>query len=244
MRNQNLIISIVLSLAFITGCWFLSTLLQKKDLSRNVIEVKGLAEENFSSDLIVWSGSFTKTSMELKEAYKMLAIDEKIVRQYLLDNGVKENEMVFSSVSFYKNFEYLNYSNGESRKIFVGFNLSQSVRIESKDVEKIEKISREVSKLIDQDVEFKSSSPEYYYTKLADLKIKMIANATKDATERAEQIAINAKSKLGNLQQANLGIFQITAQNSSEEYSWGGTLNTSSKLKTASITMNLKFSLQ
>lgn len=91
-------------------------------------------------------------------------------------------------------------------------------------------------------MELNSDAPAYYYTKLADLKIKMIANATKDARERAEKVAENAKAKLGQLQQADMGIFQITAQNSSEEYSWGGTLNTTSKEKTASITMKLKFS--
>jgi uncharacterized protein len=38
-----------------------------------------------------------------------------------------------------------------------------------------------------------------------------------------------------------MGIFQITAQNSNEDYSWGGTYNTASKEKTASITMKLNY---
>jgi hypothetical protein len=38
-----------------------------------------------------------------------------------------------------------------------------------------------------------------------------------------------------------MGIFQITGQNSSEDYSWGGTFNTEAKKKTASITMRLEF---
>ena len=38
-----------------------------------------------------------------------------------------------------------------------------------------------------------------------------------------------------------MGIFQITGQNSNEDYSWGGTFNTSSKEKTASITMKLDY---
>ncbi|MEB2783275.1 hypothetical protein [Algoriphagus persicinus] len=40
---------------------------------------------------------------------------------------------------------------------------------------------------------------------------------------------------------ANMGIFQITGQNSGEDYSWGGTFNTADKNKTASITMKLIF---
>jgi hypothetical protein len=76
---------------------------------------------------------------------------------------------------------------------------------------------------------------------LADLKIEMISKATEDARTRAEQIAINSGGKLGKLISAKMGIFQITGQNSNEDFSWGGTYNTESKEKTASITMKLDY---
>jgi hypothetical protein len=76
---------------------------------------------------------------------------------------------------------------------------------------------------------------------LAALKIEMIANATKDANQRATKIAENAGSKVGGLKNANMGVFQIVAQNSSEEYSYGGSFNTDSKRKTASITVKLEY---
>ena len=88
-----------------------------------------------------------------------------------------------------------------------------------------EKTSREVSKLIDAGIELNSYSPQYYYTKLAELKIKMIEQATKDAKNRAETIAKNGGGSLGDLVKANMGVFQITAENSSDEYSWGGSFN-------------------
>ncbi len=242
MNRSNLVIAVVLGISFIVGSWFISTMLKKKNETNDVIEVTGLAEENFSSDLIVWTGSFNRLTMDLKESYKLLKTDENVVKTYLKEKGISDNEMVFSSVAINQDYEYVTEQGGGSRRVFNGYRLVQTVRLESKDVPKIEKISREVTELIDRGVELNSDSPAYYYTKLADLKIKMIANATKDARERAEKVAENAKAKLGQLQQADMGIFQITAQNSSEEYSWGGTLNTTSKEKTASITMKLKFS--
>ena len=69
----------------------------------------------------------------------------------------------------------------------------------------------------------------------------MIASATKDAKNRAKTIAVNAGANLGILKKATMGVFQITGRNSSDDYSWGGTYNTSSKLKTASITMRLEY---
>ena len=69
----------------------------------------------------------------------------------------------------------------------------------------------------------------------------MISEATADAKERAEKIAENSGGELGDLLSADMGVFQIIGQNSNEEYSWGGTYNTSSKEKTASITMKLTY---
>ena len=106
---------------------------------------------------------------------------------------------------------------------------------------KIEQVSREITELLNKGVQFNSSPPRYYYTKLADLKIEMISKATEDARIRAEKIAENAGGTLGDLLSARMGVFQITGQNSGEDYSWGGAYNTSSKNKTASITMRLEY---
>jgi hypothetical protein len=40
-----------------------------------------------------------------------------------------------------------------------------------------------------------------------------------------------------------MGGFQITAENSSEDYSWGGSFNISSKKKKASITIKLRYDI-
>ena len=77
--------------------------------------------------------------------------------------------------------------------------------------------------------------------KLAELKIEMIAEATKDAHNRAKSIAENANSGLGDLKKSDLGVFQIIAQNSSEDYSWGGSFNTAAKKKTANVTVKLVY---
>ena len=69
----------------------------------------------------------------------------------------------------------------------------------------------------------------------------MIADATKDAKERAEKIAKNSGSGLGKLKKATMGVIQITAPNSDEDYSYGGTFNTYSKEKEASITIKLEY---
>jgi hypothetical protein len=210
--------------------------------SSNLITVTGLAEKNFSSDLISWRCSFSRKSQSIKDAYKILEGDAEMIKSYIRKKGVADNEFVFSAIEINK--EYRSVVNDKVRtEVFDGYRLVQNVNIQSKDVEKIENVSRSITELIDKDIELNSMPPQYFYTRLAELKIEMLAKATSDARVRAEQIAQNAGSKLNGLKSANMGVFQITAQNSSENFTYGGVFNTASKDKTASITVKLEFAI-
>ncbi len=236
--------TLLISVAIIVAAIVLGGAYTKKFKTTETISVTGLGEENFESDLIVWQASFSKFGENLNYASSELKSDREKIKSYLVSKGVKPEQIVFSSVDIQKEYDrnYDNFGNLMSNQ-FLGYSLNQSLRIESNEVNKIEMISREVTDLINQNIELSSMSPEYYFTKLAALKLKMIENATKDAHDRADKIATNAGSSLGDLKNSSMGIIQITAQNSSEDYSWGGSFNTSSKLKTASITIRLEYGI-
>ncbi|WP_369753069.1 SIMPL domain-containing protein [Flavobacterium sp. WC2409] len=241
MLKNNLNV-LILSIAMVISAYLFSNAFQNRNKNNDIISVTGLGKKDFVSDLIVWNGSFSKKSSTLKDAYASLDNDREKIKTYLTGKGIQTTEMVFSAVNFNKDFETTYNENGTTRQqIFTGFTLTQSVNIQSKDVNKIEEISRQSTELINSGVEFYSSAPEYYYTKLAELKIKMIAEATKDASTRAKSIAENADASLGNLKKSDMGVFQIIGQNSSEDFSYGGSFNTSSKNKTATITVKLVY---
>ena len=126
---------------------------------------------------------------------------------------------------------------------FAGYKLTQSVEITSSKIDQVEEVSRNITELINEGIQLNSQAPRYYYTKLADLKLSLVSNATKDAKERAEKIAEKSGSSIDKLTTAQMGIIQITGQNSGEDYSWGGAYNTTSRDKTASITMKLNYKL-
>ncbi len=238
-RNLN---TIFIALAIVLTALIFANAFKSKYRAKNTISVTGLGSRDFVSDLIVWSGSFSKKSMNLKDAYAELDKDRESIKTYLISKGIKAENIVFSAVEIEKEFDNTVDNNGNKVKsVFTGYRLKQDVQIESHEVDKVEEISRQVSELINSGVEFYSSKPQYYYTKLAELKIEMIAEATKDANLRAGKIAQNADSKLGHLINAEMGVFQIVAQNSTEGYSWGGAFNTDSKRKTATITVKLEY---
>jgi hypothetical protein len=234
--------AIIFSIAIVISAYLLGNSIINRNNSDGIISVTGLGKADFTSDLIVWEGSFSTGSLNLKQAYAGLEKSKKVITDYLLTKGIKPTELVFNAVKSRKNTKAT--YNKEGKYIgerFLGYILTQSLQIDSNNVDKVEKISREITELLNKGIEFYSQPPRYYYTKLADLKVEMISKATADAKLRADNIASNSGGKLGSLISAKMGIFQITGQNSSEDYSWGGTFNTTSKEKTASITMKLSY---
>jgi hypothetical protein len=241
--KRALPISILAISAIIIALILTSTFLNRNKPDQ-IIHVTGLGSKNFKSDLIVWSGSFNRKEMELAEAYDQIKKDREIIREYLTNKGVQETEIAFSSVSISKENKSIYDEDGDYQGTeFTGYKLTQSLSIESERVDEIDQLSRDITEIINEGVEFYSYSPSYYYTKLAELKIEMVAAATEDARVRAEQIAFNSDAELGNLKKAQMGVFQIIAQNSNDDYSWGGSFNTTSKMKTATITMRLQFGI-
>ncbi|MCC6251677.1 MAG: SIMPL domain-containing protein [Bacteroidia bacterium] len=241
MKSKN-IGTIVIAIAIVITALISSNAYMNRNKSNDTIIVTGLGSKDFVSDLIVWRSSFSKKSMVLKDASLMLDQDRENIRKYLVSKGISEKNIIFEAVNINKEFEYTYNKEGlVSQTTFSGYLLSQNLRVESNEVDKVESISREISELINQGIEFYSNNPEYYYTKLTKLKLEMIEEATKDANARAQIIAKNAGSEVGRLKSASLGVFQIIAQNSSEDYSWGGSFNTDSKRKSANITVKLVY---
>ena len=120
---------------------------------------------------------------------------------------------------------------------------SQSVSVSSNDVDKIKEVSLDISSLIEQGVNFMVNPPEYYYTKLGDIKIEIQAEAAKDAMVRGERIAKATGRKLGALSRARMGVIQITPENSNMVSDMGMN-DVSSIRKEITAVVNADFSIK
>jgi hypothetical protein len=240
--DKNYIFPGIIALSILFSALVIAGAYKYKFKDKKRVIVTGMAEKNFVSDLIVWQGDYSRVSMDIKQAYSNLKNDEQAIRAYLANKGLSNNETVFSAVNISKLYNPVYDQNGRLlSNAFTGYSLSQNVKVESKSIDKVEVISREITELIQSGIELNSFPPSYYYTKMSELKIDLLAKASKDAKDRAQSITDNAGSNLGELKYANMGVFQITGQNSNENFSYGGTFNTSSKNKTASITLRTEY---
>ena len=241
MKNNKVTVAVILGICFVLAAIAVGIFYYQSKKPSKTVSVVGLAEKDFTSDLIVWNLRYDVLDMDMKKSYALIKEQNKIVKEFLSSKGIKEGEIDFKNISTKPKYES-HWENGHWVENFEGYVSVQSIRVESKDVDKIEKIIREISELYDQNIKISSDDPEYYYTKLSDLKLEMLAQASKNARERAQTVTENAGGKLGDLKTATTGVFQITAPNSSEDsYSWGRAFNTSSKQKHVSINMRLTY---
>jgi len=138
---------------------------------------------------------------------------------YLLAQGVTKDKIVFSSIN--TNTYYIILPSGQYTSDVDYYELNQTVTISSGEIDKVTEISRNVTELINEGIQFQSNAPQYMYTKIADMKVTMLAEATKDARKRAEMIAENAGNKLGSLKYADMGVIQIAPLYSNEVSDYG-----------------------
>jgi hypothetical protein len=221
LRNSQIVIlGICIAVATIASSVILSQgFLKVMKFTREQISVTGSATEEIKSDYIVWQGWFSRREADLKTAYKKVKEDLDRVKAYLVSKGVGDKEAIISQVStetIYKKNEKGNDTND-----IQGYRVTQSIEIRSNEVDKIDTVSRDVTELIDQGIEFTSAAPQYFYTKLDELKIEMLARATQNAKQRAENMAKATGNKIGFMRSAKMGVFQITPITSTDVSDWG-----------------------
>lgn len=176
--------------------------------AQDTILVTGLGEAEFTSDLIVWSGEVTAEAQQVAAGYAQIEKSKQKVQEYLAAKGVSAGETVFAFVNVEKQYDPIYNANGNwAGQRFAGYRLRQRFTVESADVEKVETVSREISSLIAQGVSIEAYAPDYYYTKLDDVKMGLIEKASADARTRAEKIALNAGTKIGRVASARMGVF-------------------------------------
>lgn len=246
--------ALIFGIAIIATGWILGNAFKNRNENLDSISVIGLGTKDFVSDEILWSGSFTTKSYDIKEAYNKIVSDQKIVSNFFINKGFKPVEFTFGAVNFQKKFREVrtedpnNAYNNKYEQVFDGYEATQTISFSAKKntelMRRIEDVSSKTSELINSGIELSSNSIQYTYSELPSLKHSLIESATKDARERAEKIVKEGNGDIGKLKKATMGVFQITGQGSTEEDSYGGINDTYSKNKTARITVRLEYELE
>lgn len=247
MENENfftknrLWLPSILGLSLIISAMFVSGALSEIRSSGDNLSVTGSATREVTADNGKFSGSFSRTVKisSLRYGYDQMKNDLAYVKSFLKEQGMDETSTTFSTISMYENYKY-NPNGYETEK---EYNLTQTVEVSLNDVAKIATLAQATQKLIDKGVIFTTNSPQYFYSKLPDLRIELLSDAMKDARVRAEQITKGSGSKVGALKSASSGVVQVLPANSLEISDYGA-YDTSTIKKNVMVTVKAIFNVK
>jgi hypothetical protein len=207
-KNNLFLPSIILGISLIIGVFVFTTAWKSNQRSNQTITVTGSAKQDIVSDLGFLRGTISVQSTTSESAFAELNRQKPILVSYLENKGFSKDKIGFYTINNYPVHEMSpqGYQTGR----ILGFIYSQRIEIQSGDVNKIKNISLDITSLIQKGVNFNVEPPEYQYTKMAELKIEIQAEAAKDAMVRAQKIAGATDRDLGPMRSARMGVLQIT----------------------------------
>jgi hypothetical protein len=193
---------------------------------RRTIKVIGSAKKRIVSDLIEWETSIETRAPDRTTAYKLLRDHTAKAVAFLESQGIKPAEIQPQSATFLEEFDVhvdfkvlpgIKEPIREEKRTSKGFVTHETIIVRSADVPHVEKASREITSLLEQGISITSGAPSYFYTRLGELKVEMLAAAGRDARARADNILKSTNgASIKRLLDANMGIININPANSTE----------------------------
>lgn len=236
---QVLIGLVSLSVAIVAGSLIGARAVGQFTRANDLVQVTGSARRAITSDYIIWQFRVESQNPSLQAAYKQVTAYTEKIRMYLQSQGIPENEIVFSAL---ENVALQENINGRDTGQILAYRLTQRVKISSKEVDKIAALVNRSNDLINEGIPIISDPPQYLYTDLAKLRVEMVAEAVRDAQNRAQSIAQATNSRVGQVRSVNTGVFQITSRFSTDVSDYG-IYDTSSKEKDITAVVSVSFGL-
>lgn len=244
-RGPALIVAtLIASLALVATGWVVVRGLGDVRGQNDVVNVTGSARRSITSDLAVWTFTVRASDEEsLQGAYRAFRAAQPAVDGFLngqrFADGALRREPVSAGPQNYTVIETLNGQNKEVQR--TRYVVSQRHRVQSGDIARVQgAVGAATAAFVDASTGGVSIDPgelSYLYTKLADVRLALLKEASADAQRRAEAIA---GDRVGRVKTARMGVFQITPRfETSVEDS--GSYDTSSLEKDVTAVVELDF---
>ncbi len=175
-----------------------------------IVSVRGLAERIVPADKVVWPLVHKEVGNDLNTLNEKVNNKNKIIVEYLISKGITQDEIYIASPEIID----LQAERYMSQNVLYRYNLTSVITVSSQQVDLVRSLIAEQGELLDKGIAIVSGEYDtqvnYLFTGLNDLKPDMIAEATRNAREAAEQFASDSNSKLGKIKTASQGQFSIT----------------------------------
>lgn len=210
-KNKLLIIAISIVIGFVITGYLIGKSIERFKKEDRYISVKGFSEREVKSNFAVWTIKTRITTNDLIEGSKNIEDSKGKIIEFLLNNGIKKNEVIQQNLSVTDKLarDYGNNDVGAYRYI-----IENSIQVRTENVDTIQNVSKQTDKLLKAGVLIADNtdynpSVKYLFTGLNDIKPLMLSEATQNAKKAAIEFTRESDVRLGKLKKANQGLFSI-----------------------------------
>jgi hypothetical protein len=174
-------------------------------LANDTIEVTGSAKEAVVADMGRWTITLDAHTGANDQQAGFERLDAAIAKitGHLTEIGFAEYETPTGTT--YPTYTYPQY--GEP--ILTGYTVSRSITVRSTDIEKLSALANNVEPFVGQGYNVATGMLELTYSKLPEIRVKLLSEAIQDATDRAKAIAQDSGRAVGTLRNASSGVVQV-----------------------------------
>lgn len=209
------------------------------------ISVKGLAEKPVKADRAEWTMSIEVTGDTLPQTLQNLRNTRPKLDEFLKTQGFSAQEISAGSESITPNMIQEESANGQWRNVQRGFNGGQALTIKSAALDKVTAAWAGIPDLLASGVPVSADSPNYLVSQLEDVKMSLIADATKNAQLRANEFAKTGGVTIGSMRSASQGAFYILAPGASVDSSeYGGSYDKRTIDKVARVVVTIEYNIE
>ncbi len=220
-------------------------LLSNLVVKKNSIIVKGLAEKPIQADSARWEINLqtSRATDSVTASYQLLDQEIKTLQSFFVEHGFKATEMKLGNKSSQPYYQDVDQGDGKTIREFRGYVAMQSLVINTRDIQKIEKAAKDAYLLDEKGISIEQK-PQYLVSNLEEIKMSLIANATKNAHSRANEFAKVGGVKVGAMRSASQGAFYILPESGSDDDSdYGGAYDKNTINKIARVVVTINYSI-
>jgi uncharacterized protein len=185
-------------------------------MADRAVTVRGLAERDVTANLATWTLSFSVQGNELAAVQAEIDRHGRAVTEFFRAAGFPAEAVTDAGGSVSQWFD----SNRGQNNVTI----NRRIQLRTEDVGRAREAYGRQFDLIRRGVALQEGSGiQYVFTRLNDIKPEMIAEATRNARESAEQFARDSGTGVGGIRSATQGYFSIGPRDGDvAEESYGG----------------------
>lgn len=245
LLNAMTILGLLLAIGMASAAFILGVQAKRAVIGQQNITVKGLAEKPIKADAAEWTISISVASATQAKALQDVAKTREVVEVFLEKQGFAKEAWSVDVETLGPHYEEVIIGDNY-RQVQNGYEGYQNIRVVSSDLNKIQTANKAFLQLRAQNQPVVAYAPQYLVSNLEEIKMSLIADATKNARARATEFVKQDGATVGVMKSARQGAFYILPVGGSDDSDsqYGGVYDKSTIDKVARVVVTVVYNIE